>query len=190
MAEVAAEVAADVVADNAGDSPESQGGVGGGCGETFAAFIADAVRGEQDRTKGLDDRARGVQQATATGLGLVAAGGALLLGNDFKLPFWAAVALACALVALMVGIIFAAVSLRPTSFDTPSVEMMTKMLGDRWDDSEAAARFACAEAKVATVRSLREGNNTKAGWIEHAVWFQTGGFVLLGFTLVLAVFGV
>ena len=187
MAEVAAEVAADVAADNGGDSPDSQDG---GCGETFAAFIADAVRGEQDRTKGLDDRARGVQQATATGLGLVAAGGALLLGNDFMFPFWAAVALACALVALMVGVIFAAVSLRPQSFDTPSVEMMTKMLDDHWDVSEATARFACAEAQVTTVRSLREGNSTKAAWIGDAVWFQTGGFVLLGFTLMLAVFGV
>lgn len=159
-------------------------------GLTFATFISVAVELERNRRQRLDERARDIQQTSATALGLIAAGGALLLGRDFELSFWARSTFVAALLLLLLAVIYAVIGSQVKAYGTASIDMMRKMISEHWNDAEPTARLLCAAIQTDTTASLREGNDTKAGWIEKALWWQVAGLVLLAATLGLAVFGI
>ncbi len=159
-----------------------------GDGEVWFDFIAGQVTAEHDRRASLD--ARGATIVTASGVFFTAvfALGAFVLGKDYQPDGLTTVFTAVALGAFILA---ALTALRATAFrdyDVADVRSLRLMTGDaHWWATPAAARQDLAAVNVATVDTLRGGNEKKAARLTWAASFQLIAMMALGAALLVAV---
>lgn len=152
-------------------------------GETYAAHIEAELKAEYDRTTALNDRATAVTTASSAFLALVLALVALVSGKDFKVT-------EAGLLGVLVSLIFftgasvcgfvAALSRR---YKVTAVRTLREMINSRWTDHEVDARNTVTYTNIATIDSLREGNNFKANFLAWAAGLQLVAIALLILTL-------
>lgn len=151
-------------------------------GETYAAFIAGELAREHERRTALDTRATSV---AASSSGFIAVAGALTVlvtDKDFTFSPAGARGLLLSLVSFLVAASVGMLAHGSRRYEVTKGSTLQAMIGpDHWSDSEVTARNQVAWANLQTTRSLRRGNNRKAGQLVVSHIFQlagTAGFIV------------
>ena len=160
-------------------------------GIAYAECMQAELREEHDRRRALDGRARDVHLLSGSALGLVAAGGTLILGKDFRLTPSAGGAFAFAFLFLLVSLVFALIGSNLAQYKVATVGTLKAMLShDHWADDPVTARYTVATLQLGTIETLRAGNNLKATYVQSALQFQGMGLGLIAVSFGLAVAGI
>lgn len=141
-------------------------------GETYAAHIKAEFDTEYARTTALNGRATTVTVSSSAFLGLAISLTALVAGKDFtvqNLGSWAILISLALFAAASLASFIGAFSRR---YHVPAIDTFLTMIGPHWKDHDVDARNAVAYANVVTIKSLRRGNNFKAGCLTIAAVFQ------------------
>lgn len=150
----------------------------------YSKFIEAELKAEHDRRTALDARASGVATSSSAFIALAGAVTVLAAGKDYAFSEGGArgviLSLGSFLVAAAIGLI--AHGSRP--YHVTTADTLNDMLGvDHWTDDEVTARHATAKANVKTIRSMRTGNNRRAGQLVCAHVFQVAAVAGLIVTL-------
>ena len=145
----------------------------------YAAFIEGQVKAEYERRAALEARGIGVITSSGAFATLLFGVVALARGKDFAPTVATKVLLALAvLVFLLAGLGLWANQLIAYRVAKPTT--LTAMVTEHWGDDEVNALNACTVANIATVKTLRDGSNRKAGRLALALSAQLVAFVLIG----------
>jgi len=156
-------------------------------GVTYSVFIAGQLKAEYERRVSLDARGLAVITSSGAFTTFVFALLVVLRGKDFVPTSAGKVAISFSLLLFVVsGVVglYAAQLLGYHVIDLAAMKAMTKT---RWIDDEVDARNACAVANLKSIKTLREGNNKKAGRIVVAGALQLAAVGALGVAIVLEV---
>jgi len=156
-------------------------------GVTYSAFIDGQLKAEYERRVSLDARGLAVMTSSGAFTTLVFALLVVLRGKGFVPTAPGKVAISLSLLLFIVsGFVglYAAQLLGYHVIDLAAMKTMTKI---RWIDDEVDARNACAAANLKAIKTLREGNNKKAGRIVVAGALQLAAVGALGVVIILEV---
>lgn len=152
---------------------------------TYAKFIEAELKAEHDRRTALDARAATVATSSSAFIALSGALTVLATGKDYAFTGQGARGVLLTLASFLVSAAFALVASGSRTYAVATADTLDAMLGaDHWTDDEATARLAVSVANVKTIRSLRRGNNRKAGLLVIAHVFQV--LAVAGFIVTLA----
>jgi len=145
------------------------------------------LKAEYERRVSLDARGLAVMTSSGAFTTLVFALLVVLRGKGFVPTAPGKVAISLSLLLFIVsGFVglYAAQLLGYHVIDLAAMKTMTKI---RWIDDEVDARNACAAANLKAIKTLREGNNKKAGRIVVAGALQLAAVGALGVVIILEV---
>ncbi len=131
-------------------------------GETYAKFIEGELKYEYDRRAALDTRALAVVSTSSGFLALVFALATLILGKDYEFSTGGARGLVFCLATFVAAAGLGLLANRSRSYGVPDSATLTRMIDDKWKDSETSARNICAALNIATIKTLRNGSNAKS----------------------------
>lgn len=159
-------------------------------GETFSKFIETELVEECARRASLDARGIGVLNTSGAFATLLFALGAFAAGAEGAAQSrLALILLALASIAFvsagLIGLL--ANRLQKYKITTPAQLLAWRASDSKWHDSPDKARRVVSLGNIKTIESLRSGNNSKAKYIEAALWFQFGAVVLLAGAVATAV---
>jgi hypothetical protein len=149
-------------------------------GQTYLAFIQRELQAERERRRFLD--ARGIAVITTSGslTTLLAAVGAFVSSrSSFRFPSDAVGPLILTLTAFAVAAANGIMVTAGRLYAVATPDQLNTMLTDKWNTDEVDARNYVARLDVKTIDSLRDGNNTKAGWLTAAIISQVVGLLAL-----------
>ncbi len=153
-------------------------------GATYAAYIESALKAQEERRASLDARALAVLSTSGGLLTLVFALTVLVTGDTFRVSPEGARGVAVALAFFLAASVTGLIANRLTPYEVPADETLGRLISDHWKDDEVDARNICAAMNLATVASLRAGNNRKARLTEVALLLQLLAITSLVITLV------
>lgn len=161
-------------------------------GDFYAAFIGEQLQAEQDRRKTLDSRAVGVITSSGTFATLVFAFAAFVsTTEDRTATASAAAALILSLVLFTCSSVLALLGSRLFTYKVAEVEDLRELTHwDSWRGSgekSAEASWQISRANLATIATLRSGNNTKSEWVVLALTSQVGAVACLAVAVVLTI---
>lgn len=141
-------------------------------GVTYAAFIEGELKAEHDRRTAVDARAAGVATASSAFIALAGALSVLVTGKDYEFSQAGAQGVFLSMASFLLAAIVALVASGARKYEVATSGTLDKMLGTHWNDDAQAARHAVATANAKSIKSLRIGNNRKAGQLVVAHVFQ------------------
>ena len=148
-------------------------------GETYAKFVEAELKAEMERRASLDARGLAIVTSSSALITLMFSLSVLLTGKDHEVlgdgKGWVVASLICFIVAGLLGIL----ANRAREYEVTHESTLYEMLGAHWTDDEVDARNVCATRHVATIESLRRGNESKAEQITLALVFQVAAIALL-----------
>lgn len=151
-------------------------------GVVFADFVEKELNAERQRRASLDARGVSVLTTSGTLVTLLLALGALVTDLDgfepSQISLWT---LAGALAGFVSSALLSLLANRLRGYEVTQPAQLHEWR-DRdgaWHDTADKARRVITKANILTIASLRQGNNTKASFIEAALWAQFGAVLLL-----------
>lgn len=144
-------------------------------GDVFTAFVEGEVKAERERRNALDARGIAVLTTSGTLVTLVFAIGAVVTGaTGFSPPAETVVIVTIGLVAFVAAALFGLLANRLKKYDVVTTGQLWSWRNNAaaWAASDQDARRAITKGNIVTIDTLRAGNDTKAKWIEAALWAQ------------------
>jgi hypothetical protein len=148
-------------------------------GVTYAAFVDEQLRQEQELREKLDSRAIGVVTTSSAFVAILAASAAFVAGKDFKLSHSVSTWLIVIAFLLLSGAGLSSLwANRARNYLVPSVGDLNLLLGaSHWKGTEVTARSTVSLIKVDLIDSLRDVNEQKARRLQSALLVQVLGLL-------------
>jgi hypothetical protein len=131
----------------------------------------------------LDARAAAVATTSSAFIALAGALTVLVTGKDYTFSAEGARGVLLSAAALLIAAGIALFAGTSRQYEVADGATLTKMLTEHWTDTETTARYTSAWLNVKTIKSLRTGNNRKAGQLVVAHIVQLTGIAGLVITL-------
>jgi hypothetical protein len=158
-------------------------------GDAYSAFIKDQLDAEYDRRAVLD--ARGVAVVTTSGvlITLVIAAAGFLLGKNYLPTTPGRWLFAVGLILFVGAALFGLWANALRSYDVAKRARLEEMTTNaHWSDSEQEARRNIAASNTVTVKSLREGNDSKATILTVGLTLQLAALLCLAVAVIVELF--
>lgn len=155
-------------------------------GTEYTTFIARLLKEERERRVALEGRATNLVAASA-GLVTITSTATSFVGFDALSPYASVLPLVILGGATLVASgVLALVAGQLKPYDVPSSATLTDFLTDHWTDSETTARNNIGWLDLQTLRTIQDGNNEKAWFLDWAVRVQLIGVCLLAIAFLIA----
>lgn len=154
-------------------------------GTVYAGFIETELQGEQDRRTAHEARGSAIVSTSSGFVTLIFAVAAIVLGGDYQFTDASIPFIVLVLVLFVASGIAGLLANKLYNYDVPKTQTMKTMLSTQWTDTETTARNNTSWLRLATLTTLRIGNNKKANSIVWGQAFQLAAIVLLLVTVVI-----
>lgn len=152
-------------------------------GETYVRFVEAELKAEHERRTSLDSRAAAVTTTSSAFIALAGALTVLVTGKDYAFSDGGARGVMLSAASLLLAALIACVAAASRRYEVTKGQTLEKMFTEHWTDTEVTARFTSGWLNVKTIKSLRTGNNRKAGQLIVAHALQVSGIAGLIVTL-------
>ncbi len=159
---------------------------GSAAGKVYETLVGSLLTAEQDRRKSVEGRGATILTTSTTMLTLIFGLTIILTGKDYVFRNHNAVcfltlALAAFVVSAAVAIFVQTYGFKYAVTSTKTLESLVEEVN--WDRTEDDARRMWVNRQVQTIKSLRQGNNRKAGLAMWSLGFEVLAIALLALSV-------
>jgi hypothetical protein len=157
-------------------------------GNRYAAFVEQELKAERDRRTSLDARSQSFVTSSGGLVTILAAVGAFVSGRaGDTLPPAAVAPLIATVLGFTTALVFAILATYNFAYRVADRRTLEALPRGHWEDNDDTAAKNVVATNVATVLTLRQGNNKKVSYLLVALFAQLIALVALGATVYLMI---